>query len=347
MRSNVRVELAPSLAPTAMEIPASERLTEPEPVVPEAAPADELEPESSRPTRDMAVSESTSTRPPESTAKRPAVALQSEPPLELHAEHESFFLASDHHFEHHEETGIELPVDPKLEQKMRPEVRARRAKLTRVVQWTVATLAMVCVCALAKLVAAHGLVARTASPPRAMHDGVVSVAAAAAQPLPSTSDEVAKPNDGIASAASPSAPVEQPAAPGASAPSAVEEAPAATVVAAAPVPETAPAQPAAGQAEGKAAADLPAQPAAEHADGKTATEEKRDARTALERSSFAKAVEAGERSVALDRKDGEAWLILGAAYQSLGKLADARRSFLACSKEATTGPVGECRAMLQ
>jgi len=313
-----------------MEIPASERLTEPEPVVPEAAPADELEPESSRPTRDMAVSESTSTRPPESTAKRPAVALQSEPPLELHAEHESFFLASDHHFEHHEETGIELPVDPKLEQKMRPEVRARRAKLTRVVQWTVATLAMVCVCALAKLVAAHGLVARTASPPRAMHDGVVSVAAAAAQPLPSTSDEVAKPNDGIASAASPSAPVEQPAAPGASAPSAVEEAPAATVVAAAPVPETA-----------------PAQPAAEHADGKTATEEKRDARTALERSSFAKAVEAGERSVALDRKDGEAWLILGAAYQSLGKLADARRSFLACSKEATTGPVGECRAMLQ
>jgi len=330
MRSNVRVELAPSLAPTAMEIPASERLTEPEPVVPEAAPADELEPESSRPTRDMAVSESTSTRPPESTAKRPAVALQSEPPLELHAEHESFFLASDHHFEHHEETGIELPVDPKLEQKMRPEVRARRAKLTRVVQWTVATLAMVCVCALAKLVAAHGLVARTASPPRAMHDGVVSVAAAAAQPLPSTSDEVAKPNDGIASAASPSAPVEQPAAPGASAPSAVEEAPAATVVAAAPVPETA-----------------PAQPAAEHADGKTATEEKRDARTALERSSFAKAVEAGERSVALDRKDGEAWLILGAAYQSLGKLADARRSFLACSKEATTGPVGECRAMLQ
>ena len=330
MRSNVRVELAPSLAPTAMEIPASERLTEPEPVVPEAAPADELEPESSRPTRDMAVSESTSTRPPESTAKRPAVALQSEPPLELHAEHESFFLASDHHFEHHEETGIELPVDPKLEQKMRPEVRARRAKLTRVVQWTVATLAMVCVCALAKLVAAHGLVARTASPLRAMHDGVVSVAAAAAQPLPSTSDEVAKPNDGIASAASPSAPVEQPAAPGASAPSAVEEAPAATVVAAAPVPETA-----------------PAQPAAEHADGKTATEEKRDARTALERSSFAKAVEAGERSVALDRKDGEAWLILGAAYQSLGKLADARRSFLACSKEATTGPVGECRAMLQ
>jgi len=330
MRSNVRVELAPSLAPTAMEIPASERLTEPEPVVPEAAPADELEPESSRPTRDMAVSESTSTRPPESTAKRPAVALQSEPPLELHAEHESFFLASDHHFEHHEETGIELPVDPKLEQKMRPEVRARRAKLTRVVQWTVATLAMVCVCALAKLVAAHGLVARTASPPRAMHDGVVSVAAAAAQPLPSTSDEVAKPNDGIESAASPSAPVEQPAAPGASAPSAVEEAPAATVVAAAPVPETA-----------------PAQPAAEHADGKTATEEKRDARTALERSSFAKAVEAGERSVALDRKDGEAWLILGAAYQSLGKLADARRSFLACSKEATTGPVGECRAMLQ
>jgi cytochrome c-type biogenesis protein CcmH/NrfG len=61
----------------------------------------------------------------------------------------------------------------------------------------------------------------------------------------------------------------------------------------------------------------------------------------------ADAIAAGERSVALDPTDGEAWLILGAAYQDRGNMADARRAYMACTKEGTRGPIGECRAMLR
>jgi len=60
-----------------------------------------------------------------------------------------------------------------------------------------------------------------------------------------------------------------------------------------------------------------------------------------------KAVDAGEKSVALDPTDGEAWLMLGAAYQSMGKTAEARRSFSSCVAEGKKGPIGECRAMLR
>jgi hypothetical protein len=79
----------------------------------------------------------------------------------------------------------------------------------------------------------------------------------------------------------------------------------------------------------------------------TAAQEKKAARQALERSAFGKAIEAGERSVAQDPTDGEAWLILGAAYQEKGKHADARRCFGECVKQGKRGPIGECRAMLR
>jgi Flp pilus assembly protein TadD len=183
---------------------------------------------------------------------------------------------------------------------MRPEVRARRAKLTRYVQWTVGALVVVCVVALGKLVASRG-------PQRLAGHAVTEVtppASARAAPAP----EVAVSPPVRPVAAEP---------PTAANPSGVE-----------PVAEAAAPAPAA--AEAKAAAD-----------------EKKDARIALERGEFAKAIAAGERSVALDAKDGEAWLILGAAYQSIGRALDARRSFLACTKEGTRGPLGECRAMLR
>jgi Flp pilus assembly protein TadD len=67
---------------------------------------------------------------------------------------------------------------------------------------------------------------------------------------------------------------------------------------------------------------------------------------ALERGRVAVAIAAGERSVALDPGDGEAWLILGAAYQQKGSTADARRCYRACV-EAERGPKGECAAMLR
>ena len=49
----------------------------------------------------------------------------------------------------------------------------------------------------------------------------------------------------------------------------------------------------------------------------------------------------------LDPADGEAWLMLGAAYQSMGKNAEARRTFSSCAAEAKRGPINECRAMLR
>lgn len=80
---------------------------------------------------------------------------------------------------------------------------------------------------------------------------------------------------------------------------------------------------------------------------KTALQEKTDARRNLERGKLAEAIEAGERSVALDPQDGEAWLLLGAAYQEKGKSAEARRCYKACLSEGKRGPLGECRAMLR
>jgi Flp pilus assembly protein TadD len=80
---------------------------------------------------------------------------------------------------------------------------------------------------------------------------------------------------------------------------------------------------------------------------KTALEEKNDARRALERGKVTESIEAGERAVALDPQDGEAWLLLGAAYQEKGKLGDARRCYAACLKQGKRGPLGECQAMLR
>lgn len=80
---------------------------------------------------------------------------------------------------------------------------------------------------------------------------------------------------------------------------------------------------------------------------KTALEEKKDCQRALDRGKAKDAIAAGERSVALDPTDGEAWLLLGAAYQESGKGGEARRCYTACIKEGKRGPKGECAAMLR
>jgi Flp pilus assembly protein TadD len=49
--------------------------------------------------------------------------------------------------------------------------------------------------------------------------------------------------------------------------------------------------------------------------------------------------------VALDPTDGEAWLILGAAYQEKGDMKNARRSYKACLEQGKRGPKYECAAM--
>ncbi len=74
---------------------------------------------------------------------------------------------------------------------------------------------------------------------------------------------------------------------------------------------------------------------------------KRDALVALEARRLSEAVEAGERATVLDPADGEAWLILGAAYQEKGQLLDARRCYRTCVTQGRSDPRGECAAMLR
>jgi Flp pilus assembly protein TadD len=49
----------------------------------------------------------------------------------------------------------------------------------------------------------------------------------------------------------------------------------------------------------------------------------------------------------LDPTDGEAWLLLGAAYMDRGKPVEARKAFASCVKQGKKGPMGECAAMLR
>ncbi len=97
------------------------------------------------------------------------------------------------------------------------------------------------------------------------------------------------------------------------------------------------------------AADSAEEPAADtlEPDPKGALEAKRLALRELEFGHLAASVDAGERSVALDPTDADAWRILGAAYQKRGAYVDARRCFTSCTHLATRGDRFECSALLQ
>ncbi|HEX4446481.1 MAG TPA: hypothetical protein VH044_07095 [Polyangiaceae bacterium] len=92
---------------------------------------------------------------------------------------------------------------------------------------------------------------------------------------------------------------------------------------------------------------LPGASAGAQAGDARALEAKHASQVALEKGRTADAIEAGERSVALDPADAEAWLILGAAYDQRGAYARGRASFKNCVDLATRGPRGECAALLR
>jgi hypothetical protein len=94
-------------------------------------------------------------------------------------------------------------------------------------------------------------------------------------------------------------------------------------------------------------APAPAPTVAPPVQRETAEGEKRKARAALEGGAPGRAIAAGERSVALDPTDAEAWLILGGAYQLRGLGSDAHRAFASCVRHGRSGPVAECRSLLQ
>jgi hypothetical protein len=197
--------------------------------------------------------------------------------------------------------------DPRMALKLTPEVARRRADLQKYVKFAVAGASALCLAALVKVSLAHG-----------------------------RSDEGTHRSTAVAAAVA--APVQAPVEP-AAAPVPAAAPPVDTAAAQAPAPVAA----AAASPEGQPAAS-PDAPAATP-DPVAAAKEKVTSRNALERGKNADAIEAGERSVALDPTDGEAWLILGAAYQAKGDMKNARRSYKACLEQGKRGPKSECAAM--
>lgn len=208
-----------------------------------------------------------------------------------------------------------------------PEVKERIARARRIVTGLVAAAALVTFAGL-------GSKALRATPSA---QASTSNALAAEPAKPAVAPEPAKPVE----AARPAEPAKVAIAEPAKAPEPAAETK--------PAEAAKPAEPAAEPpkvAEAAKPAEAPAAPPVEPT-GKTALEEKKEAQRLLDRGKSKDAIAAGERSVALDPADGEAWLLLGAAYQEQGKMADARRCYQACIKEGKRGPKGECAAMLR
>jgi hypothetical protein len=257
--------------------------------------------------------------------------------------------------------AVEIEEDPRSLHKHAPAVVARRQRFAKYVKLAVAGAALLCLAA-----AVRGAVAKMSQPTDSR-----PVAVAAAKPAdPKPAETAASADPGTSAAVAfgvntTNVPTPTLAGQGAQATAAAapaDDKPSAPAddKAAAQGDDKAAADKAAADkgaadkgAADKAATDKPADdkaaaaaaPAA--AGDKTAAQEKKASQAALERGKIQEAIDAGERSVALDPTDGEAWLILGAAYQMKGKAADARRCFISCTKQGKKGPIGECAAMLR
>ena len=241
---------------------------------------------------------------------------------------EGEFVAARASAHEHEHEWAEVVA--RESRKSLPEVVERRARLSKYVRWAVGGAAVLCLAALGRTLVAPSTPA--SGPAASAVNELRPVAAAARVEAPE------------AKAAAPAVAKAEPAAvaPAAAAPAAPAAEPAKTAELAA-----APAAPAASVEAPKVDIPKAEAPAAAPAGDKTALDEKNESRRALERGKPADAIAAGERSVALDPTDGEAWLLLGASYQDKGNMAEARRAYLACTKEGKRGPIGECRAMLR
>jgi hypothetical protein len=145
-------------------------------------------------------------------------------------------------------------------------------------------------------------------------------------------------------AAPPPAASAAPTEPAASAPAAVAAAAPSASGAPAASPSGAPEEVAPAAASASAAPEPSAVPDEPE---KSAKEEREDARRLLEKGKTQDAIMAALRSTSLDPEDADAWLLLGGAYQTAGKSADARAAYTACSKQAKRGELRECRLMLR
>jgi hypothetical protein len=198
---------------------------------------------------------------------------------------------------------------------MSPEAKRRRARFAKYVGGAVGASLILCAAAVVKTSFAPGPGAEIAKVAPASPAPEIATVAAASRAPEIAAVAAASPTPEVAAVASqvvaPSPPTPAPAA------SAVEGT--------APAPSTTAVAPA----------------------GAGATKEREASRFALERGDLGAAIAAGERSVTLDPTDGEAWLVLGAAYQARGDLTQAKRCYRACVDQGRRGPKAECRAMAQ
>lgn len=223
--------------------------------------------------------------------------------------------------------GDALTVPDTMTRKSMPYAVERRARFSRYVKWAVAGAAVVCVAALA----------RTAFSPKAPVTALRNSATTVAEPPPAAEPKAAPP--AVAAKAE-----ETPTPTTSTGPAAAASAATIAPATADPTPSVSATTAAPAEPAPSAATTLEAKP--EDVTG-NAKDEKKKAVSFLEKRKLADAIEAGERSVKLDPTDGEAWLILGAAYQEKGNMTEARRAYASCVKEAKTGPRNECAKMLR
>ena len=250
----------------------------------------------------------------EGFGSNPALDDTSVPPVDLEI-HDEFFAAGERvsTATPKEGSGAYTALDPRHAQKMTAQAHARRAHLSRYVMWAVGGAAAIL---------ALGLTIRTfrGHPNEEPVRHEVAHVAAAVQQQQAAQPTAAEPS----SQALPEVKIEEPKADeqATTADSAKPE----TSASAAPTSET--------------PKDMPPETP------KNAWQEKQSAKAALERGSNGAAIAAGERSVALDPGDAEAWLVLGAAYQAMGNVGQAKRCYRSCVSQGKRGPVSDCRDML-
>ena len=220
------------------------------------------------------------------------------------------------------ETPAPLPVDDAAREAARfesPAFKERQRYLARYVAGAVAASTVICLAAFFRIASAAPDVA-----PHAAHASLASTSlTTTADPVPAPPVEPSIASPAEAAPASP-APVVAAIAP---APTPAVEAPATNASSSAPAAAAAPA-------------------AAPASDGPTARQSKDAAMHALEHGNWGAAIAAGERSVRLDPTDGEAWLILGGAYQERGSDRAARHAYASCAQSAKPGHArSECASL--
>jgi hypothetical protein len=230
------------------------------------------------------------------------------------------------------------PRDPRV-LKLTPLMAQRRARFAKYVTVAVGFAAILCAAAAVKITIARGT--------EVTSRGAANRTSVAAPPAVAAQEPVAAPVERVAVAEE----TAQRPDPGAAAVGAPSEAARGQAAAEPAQAAVAPAQPEAPAAAVPSPSEAPAPPA-DVADldpkalAKEAGKAKAKARGALEWGKTGDAIEAGERSVAIDPTDSEAWLILGVAYQQKGDSKNAVRSFKACLDQGKRGPRNECALMM-